>query len=105
MARYTSPALSLLAALAVAASAAIGATAAAQPAANAPPPSPLETLARRTTTTMSNPYRMMEKWPTLPDGMTWGAAIGIIPDNTGGTWMMFRSEPSVNYIDASGKFT
>jgi hypothetical protein len=77
----------------------------AQPPANAPPPSPLEELARRTTTTMSNPYRMTEKWPTIPDGMTWGAAIGIIPDNKGGTWMMFRSEPPVNFIDASGKFT
>jgi DNA-binding beta-propeller fold protein YncE len=37
--------------------------------------------------------------------MTWGAAIGIIPDQKGGAWMMFRSEPPVNYIDASGKIT
>jgi sugar lactone lactonase YvrE len=66
---------------------------------------PLEELARRTTTTMSNPYQIVENWPTLPDGMTWGAAIGIIPDGTGGTWMMFRSEPPINYIDASGKVT
>jgi hypothetical protein len=102
MARHT---LSLLGAVAMAVSALVGAAATAQPAANAPPPSPLEELARRTTTTMSNPYRMTEKWPAIPDGMTWGAAIGIIPDNKGGTWMMFRSEPPVNFIDASGKFT
>ena len=70
-----------------------------------PPPTPLEQLARRTTSTMSNPYRIVERWPTLRDGMTWGAAIGIIPDNTGGAWMMFRSEPPINYIDASGTIT
>jgi sugar lactone lactonase YvrE len=72
---------------------------------NAPPPTALEQLARRPTTTMSNPYRLVERWPTLPDGMTWGAAIGIIPDDKGGAWMMFRSEPPINYIDASGTIT
>jgi sugar lactone lactonase YvrE len=72
---------------------------------NAPPPTPLEQLARRTTSTMSNPYRLVERWPTLPAGMTWGAAIGIIPDDKGGAWMMFRSEPPINYIDASGTIT
>jgi hypothetical protein len=85
--------------------AALALPAASQAPGNAPPATPLEQLARRTTTTMSNPYRMVEQWPALPDGMTWGAAIGIIPDNTGGAWMMFRSEPPVNYIDASGRFT
>ncbi|HEY3517544.1 MAG TPA: hypothetical protein VGL98_10900, partial [Gammaproteobacteria bacterium] len=78
---------------------ALGAAVEAQPVAD-PPPSALEQLARRTTSTMSNPYRLVEGWPTLPDGMTWGAAIGIIPDDTGGAWMMFRSEPPINYIDA-----
>ena len=70
-----------------------------------PPPTALEQLARRPTSTMSNPYRIVESWPTLSDGMTWGAAIGIIPDDKGGAWMMFRSEPPINYIDASGKIT
>jgi DNA-binding beta-propeller fold protein YncE len=82
----------------------IGAAVVAQPAAN-PPPTPLEQLAQRGSSTMSNPYQLVERWPTLPDGMTWGAAIGIIPDNKGGAWMMFRSEPPINYIDASGRFT
>src|SRR5690606_33375780 len=68
-------------------------------------PTPLEQLARRTTSTMSNPYRLVEGWPTLPDGVEWGAAIGIIPDDTGGTWMLMRSEPPIHYIDASGKVT
>jgi sugar lactone lactonase YvrE len=83
---------------------ALGAAIEAQVGADAPP-SALERLARRTTSTMTNPYRLVERWPTLPDGMTWGAAIGIIPDNEGGAWMMFRSEPPINYIDASGKIT
>lgn len=59
----------------------------------------------RSSSTMTNPYRMVENWPTLPDGMQWGAAIGMIPDDTGGTWMMFRSEPPINYINADGEFT
>ena len=83
---------------------ALGNVVTAQPSTD-PPPSALEQLARRGASTMTNPYRMVERWPALPDGMTWGAAIGIVPDNKGGAWMMFRSEPPINYIDASGKFT
>jgi DNA-binding beta-propeller fold protein YncE len=103
----TPPRSGTLATLGAVAAAGLGLATAvsAQAPGNAPPATPLEQLARRTTTTMSNPYRMVEQWPALPDGMTWGAAIGIIPDDTGGAWMMFRSEPPVNYIDASGRFT
>src|SRR5688500_12902341 len=36
--------------------------------------------------TMANPYRMVEKWPTFGDIRS-GAAIGIIPDGKGGTWI------------------
>jgi sugar lactone lactonase YvrE len=90
--------------VAVVANAVLAGAVLAQPPAGRPP-SALEELARRTTTTMTHPYRMVEHWPTLPEGMTWGAAIGIIPDNKGGAWMMFRSEPPINYIDASGKIT
>ena len=68
-------------------------------------PSPLFELSRRPTSTMSNPYRLIESWPTLRPGMEWGAAIGLIPDGTGGTWMMFRSEPPINYINAEGQIT
>ena len=67
--------------------------------------SPLFELSRRPTSTMSNPYRLIESWPTLRPGMEWGAAIGLIPDGTGGTWMMFRSEPPINYINADGEIT
>src|SRR5690554_1560187 len=69
------------------------------------PPTPLQELSSRTDSTMANPYRMVPDWPTLEPGMTWGAAIGIIPDDTGGTWMLFRSEPPINYIDADGNIT
>lgn len=62
-------------------------------------------LSRRPTSTMPNRYRMLENWPALPAGVEWGAAIGIIPDDTGGTWMLFRSEPPILYINADGQVT
>ena len=65
----------------------------------------LQVLSRRTSSTMTNPYQMLHNWPTLRPGMEWGAAIGLIPDGTGGLWMMFRSEPPINYITADGEIT
>ncbi len=52
---------------------------------------------------MSNPYRMIEHWPTLNPGMKWGGAISFLPDNKGGTWVFLRTEPPIVYFDASGK--
>ena len=52
--------------------------------------------------TMANPYRMVEKWPTFGTIRS-GAAIGIIPDGKGGTWLHHRSEPPIIHFDASGK--
>jgi hypothetical protein len=51
---------------------------------------------------MANPYRMVEKWPTFGEIRS-GAAIGIIPDGKGGTWIHHRSEPPIIHFDASGK--
>ncbi len=102
--KRTGTALALMGAVA-AAGLTLGVAVTAQPGGNARPPTVLEQIGRRPTSTMSNPYRIVERWPTLREGMTWGAAIGIIPDNTGGTWMLFRSEPPINYIDASGTIT
>lgn len=62
-------------------------------------------LSRRSGSTMDNPYRLTENWPTLLPGQEWGAAIGLIPDDSGGLWMMFRSEPPINYINADGQIT
>jgi len=64
----------------------------------APPPPPQPPAGN----IMTNPYRMLENWPHLKAGMTWGAAIGIIPDGKGGTWMHFRSEPPIIHFDAAG---
>ena len=52
--------------------------------------------------TMANPYRMVENWPTWGT-IKPGAAIGIIPDGKGGTWVHHRSEPPIVHVDASGK--
>jgi len=62
-------------------------------------------LSRRPTSTMENPYELVENWPTLLPGQEWGAAIGLLPDDTGGLWMLFRSEPPINYINADGQIT
>ena len=59
-------------------------------------------LSLRDSSTMTNPYRLIESWPTLLPNQEWGAAIGLLPDNTGGLWMMFRSEPPINYNGSSG---
>jgi hypothetical protein len=50
---------------------------------------------------MKNPYRMVENWPHLGKVMA-GAAIGIIPDGTGGTWIHHRSEPPIIHFNAAG---
>ena len=50
---------------------------------------------------MANPYRVTPNWPRLGD-IKPGAAIGIIPDGKGGTWLHHRSEPPILHIDASG---
>lgn len=51
---------------------------------------------------MSNPYRMVDGWGTLPDGVLWGASIGIIPDGQGGVWVLHRSEPPILKLDSDG---
>ena len=53
---------------------------------------------------MVNPYRITENWPLFGDIRS-GAAIGIIPDGKGGTWLHHRSEPPILHIDASGNIT
>jgi len=50
---------------------------------------------------MVNPYQMLENWPHLGD-IKPGAAIGIIPDGRGGTWLHHRSEPPIIHFDAAG---
>jgi hypothetical protein len=58
----------------------------------------------RNESTMANPYKVVPKWPNL-GSIKPGAAIGIIPDNKGGTWLHHRSEPPILHIDGSGNVT
>jgi len=51
--------------------------------------------------TMKNSYRLLEDWPHLGN-IKPGAATGIIPDGTGGVWLLHRSEPPILHIDKSG---
>ena len=54
---------------------------------------------------MNNPYRMLENWGRLPEGVKWGSTIGIIPDGKGGVWIHHRSDPPIIKLDSSGKVT
>ena len=51
--------------------------------------------------TMANPYRLVENWPKL-GSIPPGPAIGIIPDEKGGVWLLHRSDPPLVHIDAAG---
>src|SRR5262245_14165865 len=50
---------------------------------------------------MTNPYGMLENWPHLGT-IKPGAAIGIVPDGTGGVWLQHRSVPAILHINSSG---
>ena len=50
-----------------------------------------------------NPYRMVEGWGELPEGVLWGSSIGIIPDGKGGVWLHHRSDPPIIKLDSTGK--
>jgi hypothetical protein len=51
--------------------------------------------------TMANPYRLVENWPKL-GSIPPGPAIGIIPDEKGGVWLLHRSDPPLLHIDGAG---
>jgi sugar lactone lactonase YvrE len=63
---------------------------------DAPPPKPAVAPS-----TMNNPYRLVAQWPHLGN-IKPGAAIGIVPDGTGGLWLQHRSVPGVLHINAAG---
>jgi sugar lactone lactonase YvrE len=54
---------------------------------------------------MTHPYRLVTGWPGLPPGTKWGAAIGLIPDGTGGLWMQWRADPGIVHLDSQGRIT
>ena len=55
------------------------------------------------TNAMNNPYRMVEGWGQLPEGVLWGSSIGILPDGRGGAWLHHRSDPPIVKLDADGR--
>lgn len=61
-------------------------------------PAPVELVEHNA---MTNPYQMLENWPHLGT-IKPGAAIGIVPDGTGGVWLQHRSVPGILHINESG---
>ncbi len=51
-----------------------------------------------------NPYREVEGWAKLPDGMKFGQVISVDPDSKGNIWVFHRGTPPLVEFDASGKF-
>jgi len=70
----------------------------------APPPARPTAIPLAEGNAMANPYRMLEKWPNL-EGIKPGAAIGIVPDGSGGLWLQHRSDPAMLHVDARGTIT
>ena len=62
----------------------------------------IASLAQTGSNTMFDPYRMLDGWAKLPEGVEWGAVIGIIPNGEGGTWIHHRSESPIMRFDATG---
>jgi DNA-binding beta-propeller fold protein YncE len=56
------------------------------------------------TNSLPNPYRAVEDWAHLPEGVKWGQVISVKPDAHGNLWVFHRSEPPILEFDASGKF-
>src|SRR5271154_2995134 len=50
-----------------------------------------------------DPYRLVENWAKLPDGVQWGQVISVVP-LAGGNMLAFqRAEPPLLVFDKSGK--
>ena len=60
--------------------------------------------AASTTSDPPNPYRAVENWAQLPEGVKWGPVINVEPDAHGNIWVFHRSDPAILEFDASGKF-
>jgi DNA-binding beta-propeller fold protein YncE len=67
----------------------------------AAPRAPATQPTRLLTTTMTNPYRMVLGWPHL-GSIRPGAAIGILPDGSGGVWLQHRSVPAIVHLNSAG---
>ncbi len=50
-----------------------------------------------------NPYRLVEGWAQLPEGMEWGQVISVDADAEGNLYVFHRAEPPILKFDPSGK--
>jgi sugar lactone lactonase YvrE len=50
-----------------------------------------------------NPYRQVDNWAQLPEGMKWGQVISVDGDANGNVWVFHRGEPPLLEFDPSGK--
>jgi sugar lactone lactonase YvrE len=50
-----------------------------------------------------NPYREVDNWAQLPDGMHWGQVISVDGDPEGNVWVFHRGEPPLLKFNSSGK--
>src|SRR5690242_6192352 len=89
----------LLIAVAVAGFTAIGV---AQQGSGGAPSAPSVQSPQPVSSAMNDPYRLVAGWPSMPPNITWGQAIGLVPDGTGGLWLQQRSEPPVLHFNAAG---
>ena len=55
------------------------------------------------TNDLPNPYRAVENWARLPQGIEWGQVISVDPDTRGNIWVFHRKDPAILEFDASGK--
>jgi len=53
---------------------------------------------------LPDPFRPVENWAQLPQGVQWGQVISVKPDAQGNLWVFHRSEPPILEFDASGRF-
>ena len=50
-----------------------------------------------------NPYRVVEGWAQLPEGMQLGAVAAVSPDGSGNIWVFHRADPPILKFGPSGK--
>src|ERR1700686_4284411 len=50
-----------------------------------------------------NPYRVVERWPQLPQSVKLGGVISVDADARGNLWVFHRNQPPILSLDSSGK--
>ncbi len=58
---------------------------------------------RRAFAQSAAPYRLVENWGRLPDGLTWGQVPGMAIDAEGRIYAFHRNQPTIVELDAGGR--